>query len=157
MDYLYAFANHAAPTRVWREEQSFTATDNRQICGDMPHNWASAEFIRLVRNLLVMERGETLALLPGLPAEWIYPGAELYLERTPTRFGPLTVRLHVHEDGRFELTVVTDPNWRRKPASVSLHLPQGTTLDDADGAVDAAGVVTLPWQAEVSVQGRFAM
>ncbi|MCB0114182.1 MAG: hypothetical protein KDD84_08825, partial [Caldilineaceae bacterium] len=69
VDYLYAFANHAAPTRVWREEQSITSTDNRQICGDMPHNWASAEFIRLVRHLLVMERGDTLSLLPGLPAE----------------------------------------------------------------------------------------
>jgi hypothetical protein len=157
VDYLYAFANHAAPTRVWREEQSFTATDNRQICGDMPHNWASAEFIRLVRNLLVMERGETLALLPGLPAEWIYPGSELYLERTPTRFGPLTVRLHVREDGRFELTVVTDPNWQRKPASVSLHLPPGATVDSADVSANGAGVVILPWQAEVSLQGRFSM
>ena len=38
-DYLYAFANHAAPTLVWREEQSVTGSGHGQICGDMPHNY----------------------------------------------------------------------------------------------------------------------
>ncbi len=33
----------------------------------MPHNWASAEFIRLVRHLLILERGDELHLLEGLP------------------------------------------------------------------------------------------
>ena len=42
VDYLYAFANHAAPTRVWREEQSLKSSHNGQFIGDMPHNWASA-------------------------------------------------------------------------------------------------------------------
>ena len=38
---LYAFANHAAPTCVWREEQSLLGEKFRKV-GDMPHNWASA-------------------------------------------------------------------------------------------------------------------
>jgi hypothetical protein len=156
VDYLYAFANHAAPTRVWREEQSLTDTDNRQICGDMPHNWASAEFIRLVRNLLVMERGETLELLAGLPPEWLYPGAELYLERTPTRFGPVTLRLAVDEHRRFELLIATDPEWRRKPSTIGVHLPAGSTLDIDGKTITATGPISVPWQAEVRGEGQLS-
>ena len=43
---LYDFANHAVPTRVWREEQKPLGKGIEEV-GDMPHNWASAEFIRL--------------------------------------------------------------------------------------------------------------
>jgi hypothetical protein len=49
---LYAFANHAAPTGVWREEQSLKGEPIKKV-GDMPHNWASAEFTRLTIHLLV--------------------------------------------------------------------------------------------------------
>ena len=86
IDYLYAFANHAAPTRVWREEQSLRDTHHGQLFGDMPHNWASVEFIRLVRHALVFERGDVLELLPALPPEWLTPDRPLRLEDTPTPF-----------------------------------------------------------------------
>ena len=33
----------------------------------MPHNWASAEFIRLTVHLLALDRGDELHLLEGLP------------------------------------------------------------------------------------------
>ena len=41
---------------LWREEQMPRGKGDR-VVGDIPHNWASAEFIRLVRHLLVLERG----------------------------------------------------------------------------------------------------
>lgn len=88
-DYLYGFANHASPTRVWREEQSFVQEGNGQLFGDMPHNWASAEFVRLVRDLLVFERGTGLDLLAGLPEQWL--ASTTSVDRTPTRFGPVSV------------------------------------------------------------------
>ncbi|NOX54462.1 MAG: hypothetical protein GXP27_08470, partial [Planctomycetes bacterium] len=61
---LYAFANHACPLLCWREEQSPKGEPPKYV-GDMPHNWASAEFIRLVRHSLVLERGRELHLLEG--------------------------------------------------------------------------------------------
>lgn len=133
VDYLYAFANHAAPTRVWREEQSLSATQHGQICGDMPHNWASAEFIRLVRHLLVFERGEELELLPGLPAEWLVPGRRVYLERTPTRFGPVTLELTLGEHGRGEVLVRREVRAERPAAAVRLYLPAGAEPVAVDG------------------------
>lgn len=50
---LEAFAEHAAPVLVWREEQSLRGEKFKKV-GDMPHNWASAEFIRLCVHLLAL-------------------------------------------------------------------------------------------------------
>ena len=172
VDYLYAFANHAAPTRVWREEQSLAHIGLDQQIGDMPHNWASAEFIRLVRNLLIFERGATLELLPGLPPTWLYPGAELLLERMPTHFGPITLHLTVAADRSFSLRVRTDPAWPHPPAAFLLHLPVGAMLHPHNGVEPAsdlttpavgqtpgataptAGALSLPWRAELTLTGQ---
>ena len=43
---LYAYANHASPLYAWIEEQGLKNEPIREN-GDFPHNWASAEFIRL--------------------------------------------------------------------------------------------------------------
>jgi GH15 family glucan-1,4-alpha-glucosidase len=56
---LYAFGNHASPLLVWREEQ-MPVGQGDQVVGDIPHNWASAEFIRLVRHSLILERWNEL-------------------------------------------------------------------------------------------------
>ena len=119
VDYLYAMANHAAPTRVWREEQSLAASDNADFVGDMPHNWASAEFVRLVRHLLVFERGETLELLPALPPEWLRPGAEVRVDRTPTRFGPCHAAPTLRSAGKSDVCPTTwmPPGRVSRPAS----------------------------------------
>ena len=66
---LYAFANHATPVLDWREEQSLRGEKFRKV-GDMPHNWASAEFIRLTVHLLALDRRDELHLFEGLPVEW---------------------------------------------------------------------------------------
>ncbi len=47
-------------------EQSLVGESFRKV-GDMPHNWASAEFIRLVVDLLALDRGDELHLLEGFP------------------------------------------------------------------------------------------
>ena len=40
----------------------------------MPHNWASAEFIRLAVHLLALDRGQEMHLFEGLPTQWTKPG-----------------------------------------------------------------------------------
>jgi len=96
---LYAFANHAAPMLVWREEQSLTGGKFRQV-GDMPHNWASAEFIRLTAHLIELDRGSELHLFEGLPSAWTKPGMVTKLDRIATPFGPLTMELKIAADGK---------------------------------------------------------
>ena len=159
VDYLYAFANHASPTRVWREEQSLAHVGLDQQIGDMPHNWASAEFIRLVRNLLVFERGDTLELLPGLPAEWIVPEKKLEIV-TPTRFGDVSLSFDFTATGEGRLTLAIEPKSHPQPAAVHIYLPvtgavkkfaleiQGRPVE----WIDAARLQKSEWQIQ-SVDG----
>lgn len=95
---LYAFGNHAAPTLVWREEQSPKGEKFRKV-GDMPHNWASAEFIRLMIHLLAIDRSNELHLFEGLPTEWLKAGMVTKLEGIATPFGVLSFELKVNSDG----------------------------------------------------------
>jgi hypothetical protein len=156
IDYLYAFANHASLTRVWREEQSLKSTGTGQLFGDMPHNWASVEFIRLVRNLLVFERGDTLELLPGMPREWVKPGASLIVERTPTRFGPVSLTLTSSDGISVALRIGFDTSWKRKPSACLLHIP-GASEVVANGdrlSVNASGTVQIPFSDSVRIDFR---
>ena len=96
---LYAMANHASPLLAWREEQPPRGDAFRQV-GDMPHNWASAEFIRLAVHLLALDRGNELHLFEGLPPAWTGPGMVTRLDGVVTPFGPLRLALAVDDDGR---------------------------------------------------------
>jgi hypothetical protein len=121
---LYAYANHAAPVLDWREEQSLKGERFRKV-GDMPHNWASAEFIRLAVHLLALDRGDEMHLLEGMPAEWYGPGMVTKLNGIATPFGPLHLTVRVQKDGKTAVLAV-------KPLAVNCktiiaHLPDGTT------------------------------
>lgn len=96
---LYAFANHASPVLNWREEQSLLGEKFKKV-GDMPHNWASAEFIRLAVHLLAIDRGDELHLFEGLPPEWTRPGMTTRLNGIATPFGPLTMELTISREGK---------------------------------------------------------
>ena len=94
---LYAFANHASPLLAWLEEQGLKNEPVREN-GDMPHNWASAEFIRLAVHLLALDRGREMHLFEGLPREWTRPGMITRLDGIATPFGPLTAELRISDD-----------------------------------------------------------
>jgi len=95
---LYAFANHASPVLVWQEEQPPKDLKYKRV-GDMPHNWASAEFIRLTVHLIALDRGNELHLFEGLPKEWVQPGMVTRLNGVATPFGKLYLTLKVDKDG----------------------------------------------------------
>lgn len=135
---LHAFANHAAPTLVWREEQSLKGEQFRKV-GDMPHNWASAEFIRLTIHLLALDRGDEMHLLEGAPREWLGPGMTTRLNGVATPFGPLEVAVQVDEEGR-TATLSVKPLAANCKAIV-VHLPEGGTKHIPP---QQGGVITFP-------------
>ncbi|MCK0147283.1 hypothetical protein MWU78_16610 [Arenibacter sp. F26102] len=95
---LYSFANHASPLLTWREEHNPRDLP-RHFVGDMPHNWASAEFIRLAVHLLAIDRGNELHLFEGLPKEWVKADMVTALDQISTPFGKLTFSLKVNQSG----------------------------------------------------------
>lgn len=139
----YAFANHASPMLTWREEQSLQH-QKTWYNGDMPHNWASAEFIRLMLHLLVFERGEELHLLEGLPPTWLKPGAVTSVNKALTRFGEISLELRVSKDGRTATLSVTPPT-RTPPRRLVVHLPGGKTADLRQHGAAANGQIKMTW------------
>ncbi|MBL7154204.1 MAG: hypothetical protein ISS79_10850, partial [Phycisphaerae bacterium] len=122
---LYAFANHACPLLCWREEQNPKGQKENYV-GDMPHNWASAEFIRLVRHLLILERREELHLLAAIPAAWTNPGNKTQLVDIPTSFGPVSLTVQMAPTGKAASIQITPPSrpgpGGEPPKKIVVHL-----------------------------------
>ena len=119
---MYAFANHACPMLCWREEQNPKGQKENYI-GDMPHNWASAEFIRLVRHSMILERGNEMHLLEGLPTAWTKAGNKTQLKDVPTTFGQVSICVRVANDGK-NAEIEVSPPTRRLPEKIVVHLEQ---------------------------------
>ena len=119
---FYAFANHASPLLCWREEQNVVG-GKFDMCGDMPHNWASGEFIRMARHMMMLERGNELHLFEGLPVAWTKPGDKTVLKDIPTTFGKAGVELEMSKNSKFANVIITVPD-RENLEKVVLHLEQ---------------------------------
>jgi hypothetical protein len=96
---LYAVANHASPPGTWVEEQ-LPRSVGQKTSGDGSNATASALFIMQVRRLIMMERGDTLELLAGIPDQWYSPGATIAVNDCPTFFGKVRLTLALSGDGR---------------------------------------------------------
>ncbi len=87
------FLNHASPLFCWREEQPLQQALVGQDWGDMPHNWASAECVRYLRHMLLLEDGPRMRLLEGMIPANSTERKPFRLEHTPTRFGRATLQI----------------------------------------------------------------
>jgi hypothetical protein len=136
---LYDFANHSSPTLDWREEQKPQGKGYSEI-GDMPHNWASAEFIRLVVHMIEIDKGGDLHLFEGLPTQWLQPGKQVALHGIRTPFGPVDLSLIVNSTGdAAELKLqFTEPG--HLPGKVVVHKENWTA---GGGVVEVAGAAAM--------------
>jgi hypothetical protein len=154
---LYAFGNHASPLLTWREEQN-PVGERPHYVGDMPHNWASAEFIRLVRHLLILERGRELHLFEGLPRVWTRPGCVTELKSVPTTFGDVNLKLEVAADGR-RATITLDPPNRASAERIVVHLEhfaRPTANVSLNGKPCRPETLTLPTDRASTLHVEFA-
>jgi hypothetical protein len=115
------FLNHASPLYCWREEQPLQHALAGQDWGDMPHNWASAECIRYLRHMLVLEDGGRLRFLEGMVAA-DFEGKGLFrLEHTPTRFGRVSLEIEPLTSGKgMRLQVGIEP--AQRPLTVEIPM-----------------------------------
>jgi len=61
--------------------------------GDLPHGWACAEYVSLIRDMLVCEVGDAVVLTAGVPSHWLEHGRRIEFERAPTHFGKLSCKI----------------------------------------------------------------
>lgn len=117
---LYDYANHSSPTMVWREEQKPQGKGNEEV-GDMPHNWASAEFIRMVVHMIELDRGNELHLFEALPKQWAKAGAVTKLNGIRTPFGAINLQLAINAAGNKATVDLRFPDKEHLPAKVVIH------------------------------------
>ncbi len=120
--------------------------------GDMPHAWAAATYVTLIREMLAMRRSDSLVLFAGVPPSWLEAGKTVGLREAPTEFGTLTALtesdLRMRED-RWEGTLtLTIRGTAHPPGGFAWTLPRlpsgwegppGTGLRDGRLLVPASG------------------
>jgi hypothetical protein len=129
----------ASPTYNWPE-----AIHTRSLsgsAGDGQHGWASAEWLLLVRALLLREDDRRLTLAPALPHAWLSTPGHLSVDNAPTRFGPLSYHLE-WDQSSFTLDLAS----RTTAPEVVWHLPipaRQAIVDDTPTAF-APSILVLP-------------
>ncbi len=74
-------------TFVWAEQVS--PEQGGISGGDMPHAWAMANYMMLIREMLVLRDGDTLEVFAGVPPSWLEAGKEIRLNGLTTAYGPI--------------------------------------------------------------------
>jgi len=137
-DVLQALMDAASPTWCWPE--AIHPASGGGCMGDGDHGWAAAEFLSLVRDMLVRESSEGILLLDGVPASWFRSGRPLGIERAPTDHGEFDVRVVPEDDfARVEWRCRRLGHQDRAPIHLSLPSGSGprrrTPLTGDSGAV----------------------
>ncbi len=98
---------HASPTFTWAEGiHPITRHGNM---GDGHHGWALADFLLIVRNLLLFEENDHLVLTPIMPEEWTTEMNVIKVEDAPTYFGDVSFTIAF---GERTATLVINSHWR---------------------------------------------
>lgn len=127
---LQRIADLASPTGQWPE--AIHPRTGGGCMGDGQHIWAAAEWLMLLRNLIVREEGDHLVFGAGLNPEWLATGP-VALEPTLTPWGAVGVQFASNPTG---VEVRLDPAWRgpvpaldfRVPGCAPESLPPGSNL-----------------------------
>ncbi|HTV81991.1 MAG TPA: hypothetical protein VME18_05030 [Acidobacteriaceae bacterium] len=133
------YLNHASPLHAWREEQPLQNALIGEFWGDMPHNWASAECIRYLRHMLVLEDDRKLRLLEGVRPVDLEQRKGFRVTETPTRFG--RVSLDVQPAGMRGWKARFVRHEGKAPETVELRagLAPGADLSRVEGAAKRKG------------------
>jgi len=119
-DVLNWLLGMATDTFTWPE--AMNPQNKGGNMGDGHHGWAAADFLLLVRNMLIKEEDESLVLLAGAPDEWFKTGKEIRLEQAPTHFGTVTIRFKTLRHKHVEC--IADFNFHKIPEVIEINLSE---------------------------------
>ena len=120
---------------VWAWGDEVSSQDPSQLAGgDMPHGWTAAEYVDLVRDMLLYETGNSLQIAAGVPASWLPDGGHIAITKLPSTFGRVSYQIR-HTEGALtlDLQAATPP-----PGGYDLHLPFQLAQASIDGSVFAS-------------------
>lgn len=115
-----------AETFAWAEQLD-TATYAR-AGGDMPHAWVAADYVNLVRSMLLYERGDTLVLGAGILPEWLRAGT-VAARRAPSRFGEVSFRVSAEPEAGHLVWEIEAP---ARAGGLVLMAPVGAAMAEVE-------------------------
>jgi len=125
---LYAVLVHTSSTNAGWEVGPLPWT-TRDFGEDLaPHGWFAAEYIILLRNMLLREEGNELHLLSALSPAWCKPGDSIVVDNAPTFFGGLGLKAMFSAHG---MTVDVNAQFRSEPKDIVIHMPWFVTPQNA--------------------------
>jgi hypothetical protein len=100
-----------------------------KFIGDMPHTWIGSGYIRAVRSLFAYEResDDALVLGAGLPPSWIDDPAGVGVDRLPTYYG--TLNMKVRREDASTVRVVLRGDIQVPAGRIVVRLPVGKPLE----------------------------
>ena len=110
-------------TGTWNEQHAYTVADNFTAMpfhvwymGDMPHGWAAAEFMLLLREILFFEAGEDdnrqLYIAPGVLPRWLSGngGHSITVTNAATTYGTVFGYTLAHDESNKKIRIdITQP------------------------------------------------
>jgi hypothetical protein len=99
IDGLYASLAHTTATNGGFET-GVRVYGSRAVDDNMtPHGWFAAEYVSLLRNMLVREADDGIDLMSALSPAWLKPGESVSVHDAPTTFGKVSFTLRPTDDG----------------------------------------------------------
>ncbi len=118
---IQVVADMASSTGQWPE--AVHPITGGGCMGDGQHGWAAAEWIMMIRNLFVLEEGNTLILGAGIFQEWLKPDRTIGFGPTPTPYGIVSLQLHARGEN---LHLNLDIDWQKQggyPEEIIIAVP----------------------------------
>lgn len=132
-DLIDAVAASASSTGQWPE--AIHPHTGGGCMGDGQHVWAAAEWIMIIRNCFIREEGDKLILGAGIKPEWWQSGATLSFGPAPTRFGSISISIHLMQGQQQQtkhncryLSVQWNAKWHDKAPIIEINLPNCVPL-----------------------------
>jgi hypothetical protein len=99
IDGLYASLAHTTATNGGFET-GVRVYGSRAVDDNMtPHGTFAAEYVTLLRNMLVREQADGIVLMSALSPTWLKPGEAVSVHDAPTTFGKVSFTLRPTDDG----------------------------------------------------------
>jgi hypothetical protein len=96
---LYAELAHTTSTNAGWEAATSPFGDRLIDDATTPHAWWAAEYVTLVRNMLVREQGRDVYLMSALSPSWLSPGRRIAVRGAPTARGRVSFTLRAITGG----------------------------------------------------------
>jgi hypothetical protein len=85
--------NHQTVPGAYAWGEAINPSNGGLELGDMPHSWAAAELISLLRDMVLAEEDGWLLVGDGVPDAWLAPGRRVALLNAPTHYGTVNVSM----------------------------------------------------------------